>query len=160
MSGAHTTKTRVARAARARAVAVGKKRCPKCGVTKSLESFPMKGKHRNGDQRYGYCKPCHVTYQRPLNRKSLLVRFGITEAQYQKMFEMQGGVCAICRRPPKTRRLAVEHDHKTGRVRCLACFSCNRNKIGTNTVESARRVLALLASDFDGRSIVPSAVAA
>lgn len=39
----------------------------------------------------------------------------------------QGGVCAICHRPPtdKKRRLHVDHDHKTGRIRGLLCLHCN-----------------------------------
>ena len=87
-------------------------------------------------------------------RAALLARYGITEAQYAMMVELQGGVCAICGRPPKTLRLAVEHDHQTGRVRGLACFRCNRDRIGANTVETARKVLAYLESDFDGRKLV------
>lgn len=53
-------------------------------------------------------------------------RTGITEADYNAMLAAQGGGCAICGNPPKTRRLHVDHDHKTGRVRGLLCFRCNR----------------------------------
>src|SRR5258708_183095 len=43
--------------------------------------------------------------------------FGITVMQYDKMLVHQSGVCAICGHPPKTVRLAVDHDHQTLRVR-------------------------------------------
>lgn len=53
-------------------------------------------------------------------------RFGITPNDYYEMLEKQGGVCATCGGQCKTgRRLAVDHDHITGKVRGLLCSSCN-----------------------------------
>jgi hypothetical protein len=51
---------------------------------------------------------------------------GISEDEYAELLERQGGVCAICGNPPKTRRLSVDHNHRTGKVRGLLCFRCNR----------------------------------
>ena len=80
--------------------------------------------------------------------------YGITLAQYDRMLLLQGGVCAICGRPPKTKRLAVDHDHgPSKRVRGLTCWRCNKYCVGVNTIETARRVLAYLESDFDGRNL-------
>ena len=42
------------------------------------------------------------------------------------MLAEQGGGCAICGAPPKTRRLHVDHDHKTGEIRGLLCYRCNK----------------------------------
>ncbi len=49
------------------------------------------------------------------------------------MLVSQGGVCAICFQPEviidpykgKARRLAVDHDHTSQRVRGLLCYRCN-----------------------------------
>lgn len=48
------------------------------------------------------------------------------------MLAGQQGVCAICEKPETTRgrggatrRLAVDHDHRTGVVRQLLCHRCN-----------------------------------
>ena len=90
------------------------------------------------------------TYQKV---SSLYKKYGITEQQYLEMLARQLGVCAICQKPPKTRRLHVDHDHKTGRVRCLACHRCNRYRIGINTPETARRVAQVVCSTFDGRLV-------
>lgn len=52
---------------------------------------------------------------------------GITAEEYDLRLAAQGGGCAICGATPKTRRLHVDHDHKTGAVRGLLCLRCNRN---------------------------------
>jgi hypothetical protein len=55
-----------------------------------------------------------------------------TKEEYERMFAEQEGVCAICLRPEttkdgsgRTRRLAVDHDADTGKVRGLLCQRCN-----------------------------------
>ncbi len=54
-----------------------------------------------------------------------------TIEDYDAMYTKQGGVCAICQQPEtssrngKVYRLAVDHDHNTGKVRGLLCFKCN-----------------------------------
>jgi hypothetical protein len=64
---------------------------------------------------------------------SMRCRFKIGLEQYTAMFEAQSGRCAICRNPERVidhhtkrpRRLAVDHCHKTGRIRGLLCHDCN-----------------------------------
>jgi hypothetical protein len=63
-----------------------------------------------------------VKYSR---RNKLKRLFGITPEEYDAMLVAQGGVCAICKAPPGCRRLAVDHDHETGKVRALLCGNCN-----------------------------------
>jgi hypothetical protein len=58
-------------------------------------------------------------------RVNLKFSFGMTVEEYDALLTAQGGVCGICKRPPKSRRLAVDHDHATGRVRGLLCAFCN-----------------------------------
>lgn len=64
-------------------------------------------------------------------RSDLMRTFGLTVEQYQVMHDAQGGKCAICgeaetaERGGKTKWLAVDHDHKDGRVRELLCAACN-----------------------------------
>ena len=53
---------------------------------------------------------------------------------YDSLLALQGGRCAICRRVPRTKRLAIDHDHKTGLVRGLLCpgeRGCNHGLLGS-----------------------------
>lgn len=66
---------------------------------------------------------------------------------YNRLLKTQGGRCAICRRKPKTRRLAVDHDHSLkGRasVRGLLCVNCNRFHVAKNDLLTIQDVEAYL----------------
>jgi hypothetical protein len=54
-------------------------------------------------------------------------KFGITLDQYNKLLELQNSVCAICGKEERVigRSLAVDHNHKSGKVRGLLCSNCN-----------------------------------
>ena len=56
-----------------------------------------------------------------LNRK-----FGITEDEYNEMLSHQNRQCLLCGTEPTNRRLAVDHNHITNKVRGLLCLPCNR----------------------------------
>jgi len=43
----------------------------------------------------------------------------ITISQYEALLQKQGGVCAVCGKPPLKKKLAVDHDHLTGENRGL-----------------------------------------
>ena len=76
------------------------------------------------------------------------IRYGITESDYRAIYEAQGGTCFICQRATgKTKRLAVDHNHKTGEVRGLLCGPCNRGVIGhlRDDTDALRRAITYLA---------------
>jgi Recombination endonuclease VII len=128
--------------------------CTKCGKEKKINEF-----YKDKDCRFGFmahCKDCKGKYTSEHAKKyktrrhelylsnkdeyknnSLLKKFGITLDQYNKMLESQNGVCAICGKDETVidgkskivRSLAVDHNHKTGKVRGLLCVKCN-NMLG------------------------------
>lgn len=52
--------------------------------------------------------------------------YGLLEGEYDRLYRLQSGVCAICKRATgATRKLSVDHDHSTGTVRGLLCRPCN-----------------------------------
>jgi hypothetical protein len=59
----------------------------------------------------------HETYVRRV--------YGLAPGEYTKILENQGGACGICGKTPRTRFLAVDHDHNTGKTRGLLCYFCN-----------------------------------
>ncbi len=50
---------------------------------------------------------------------------------YEEFFQLQGGCCAICKKPwlEEGRRMHLDHDHETLEFRGLLCYSCN-TKLG------------------------------
>lgn len=56
--------------------------------------------------------------------------YGLTAEMYAALELFQGGRCAICQRLPKTKRLVVDHEHSTGRIRGLLCIVCNKDLLG------------------------------
>jgi hypothetical protein len=69
--------------------------------------------------------------------KYLRKKYGITETVYKKMLALFDGNCWICKKKPKKSVLNVDHDHKTGQVRGLLCFFCNKYMIGRRRQEHA-----------------------
>lgn len=109
------------------------KTCTRCKVTKPEGAF-----HRMGAQgRNSRCAPCRAEVRRTEGRGDkrtpesslrgkLLRLYGLTLEQFLELSEAQGGVCAICGKPPaEDKRLAVDHCHATGEVRALLCIPCN-----------------------------------
>lgn len=78
--------------------------------------------------------------------KYLRKTYNISLAEYNSMLEWQGHSCAICKTPKSEfkRSLHVDHDHKTGKVRGLLCFYCNKFLVGRHTLDSAKKLLKYL----------------
>ncbi|MFD9337859.1 endonuclease VII domain-containing protein [Streptomyces sp. NPDC060028] len=95
----------------------GWKRCRPCGEVKPHSEW-----HKNATASDGLatcCKACKAARGRAGHLKR---SYGITEGERDEMITAQGGVCAICREAPPEH---VDHDHQTGKVRGVLCFSCN-----------------------------------
>ena len=98
------------------------KRCPDCGITKSIQNFPQ---HKNRNDGHGaYCKTCTSIQRSAYDRRGydLKYRYGVEMSVIDDLVLSQEGRCAICELPSL---LVVDHDHKTNEVRQLLCHHCN-----------------------------------
>ena len=127
--------------------------CSKCKITKEIIEFNKNKKSRDGLS--CWCKNCNSIYKkqyhkvnvdycrkyRKENRERIqkyqkeydLKKYNLTLEQKNEMLNKQNGCCAICKKPEtafnskiKTiKSLAVDHNHKNGKVRGLLCGNCN-----------------------------------
>ena len=74
---------------------------------------------REYDRNYSREHPKTPEQKRTANLK---FRYGISVGEYDGLFQLQNGKCAVC---GKEGKLLVDHDHTTGRVRGLLCHECN-----------------------------------
>ncbi len=111
-----------------RSVPEGHKYCPDCDAIKLLEHFPRN--HSDSTGYAAYCKLCHNRRGREVKERlydgnreyHLRRRYGIGQAEFDRLLAEQGGVCAICGGPDPEH---VDHDHVFGNVRGILCFNCN-----------------------------------
>lgn len=126
-----------------------KKICSKCGLEKDLISF---FKHKiSKDGHTARCKECIKDYNKinaprikerkkfwrdnnkeKLNSRSLFNRYKITQEQYNELYNRQNGRCSICNKEETNKhqngnikKLSVDHNHITGKIRGLLCWRCN-----------------------------------
>jgi hypothetical protein len=118
------------------------KRCRSCLADKSVSEFWVNRSTVDGLQ--AVCRECskadNYTYRSTTKGtirvtmarfKSSLLKFSMSQSDYDAMLAKQNYVCAICQQPERVlhkgspRRLAVDHCHTTGRVRGLLCCHCN-----------------------------------
>ena len=95
------------------------KKCTKCLLEKPLSFFWSNRKTKDG--RTQQCATCSIKERRQKH-------YGLSESDFSAMWADQNGLCPICTGTlagPQHNACAVDHDHKTGRVRGLLCLRCN-----------------------------------
>ena len=51
-------------------------------------------------------------------------KYGLSIDQYNELHKTTK-LCEICGQPQESKKLSIDHDHKTGKIRGLLCFRCN-----------------------------------
>jgi len=109
--------------------------CAECEEIKPASQFP-RGRPKCTDctnaTTYTWRERNPDKYRAALRRSAFKRKYGITPEDYDRMVAERGNHCDICGCPPdpeatraEDRRLHVDHDHATGRIRGLLCRGCN-----------------------------------
>lgn len=149
------------------------KECTKCKETKSKTNFCSRKASKDGLNLW--CRSCHSNnnkawqkqnpdkvkkdkksyydkYPERVHNKELKHKYGITKEEYDVLLSNQNNKCKVCEqeeltkgRGGKVRKMAVDHCHKTNKIRGLLCAKCNQ-ALGLldDNVESLKRAIKYL----------------
>lgn len=116
------------------------KTCTKCKIEKSSDEFYKRSEvSKDGKKLYKYLQPsCKKCWKAKIQHKrdtipgfqknvDLKHNFGITLDDYNEMLKKQDYKCEVCLRHESEfkRKLSVDHNHTTGKIRGLLCSLCN-----------------------------------
>ena len=115
------------------------KACQKIARMKYLDDMKLNGKFEEYRlKKSGYSKTKEAVkkrfnyyeterYRKSLEKYQLKSKYGVTREWFDKQLKAQDGCCAICGKhyTEQKRRFAIDHCHKTGKVRKLLCSKCN-----------------------------------
>lgn len=89
------------------------------------QAYYKANKQRIRKQQRLYAEANKETIAEGHRRRQLKARYGLSVASYNLLLHMQAGGCAICGTVPSKKKLHVDHNHATGKVRGLLCSNCN-----------------------------------
>lgn len=124
-----------------------KKLCIRCNLKKDIKKF-YRDNYRK-DKLSCYCKSCQdknlirlgirskeyrkAEYKRnkeTYRENSYKRKFNISIEDYNYLFNKQNGLCSICKGKfvgrKDARHFAIDHNHKTKKIRGLLCSNCNK----------------------------------
>ncbi len=119
-------------------------------------------KNKNLYQQLKASEDKFTRHRQRLQRNHRKRTYGLFDEEYQVLFDAQGGLCACCGRPETTldersgfpRELAIDHDHKTNKIRCLLCWACN---VSFGLLEEDPRLITLLLEFAEKQLVVVEA---
>lgn len=123
----------------------------KADVKEYVQSHPEQyAEYRHSSHRKNWEKEWRKRHSEELRDRRLRLRYGIGLNEFNELFSLQQGRCAICGASGK--QLMVDHDHEAGNVRGLLCNDCNvaLGRLKDN-VEILQRAIGYLQTSKDIR---------
>jgi hypothetical protein len=99
---------------------------------KDLQKYAKDYRKEHLVERKAYEKNYRKRNKEIIRKKMISSRYGISVEDYDRMWNSQHGLCAMCGKPLHEKTV-VDHDHKTNRVRGILHPSCN---LGVSFVET------------------------
>ncbi len=129
--------------------------CSTCKVEKPNESFYKRKASKDGLR--GQCNKCEKRYNNSWystgkwKDRHYRKLYGLETDEVKELFDKQDGLCKLCSKELifNGRLTHVDHDHTTGKVRGILCYSCNTSlgKLG-DSIESIEKVLKYLKGEL------------
>jgi hypothetical protein len=108
------------------------KECSKKANREQYEKNPQKWKDyakvwkKENKDKVSMSYQRHAEHNKKKSRENRIKKtYGITQEDYQRMYDEQNGLCAICGEP-SIKNFHIDHDHKNKNVRGLLCPACNK----------------------------------
>ncbi len=101
-------------------------------------------KYNNSEKRKSAMREYYAKNKDQSANKAMMKNYGITLTEYNTMLTEQKDCCYICKihKDTQVKRLHIDHNHKTGKVRALLCHYCNAT-IG-NAREDMKRLTNII----------------
>jgi len=117
--------------------------CRLCKTEKPLGQFvTLNSRPGAGGHGHTYeCKACSRGQQRKMRLRH---KYGLSEADVDRLASVQNRCCAICGKTPQ--RLCIDHNHTTGKVRGLLCHGCNTRLAAVENYDWLMKATEYLAS--------------
>jgi len=114
----------------------------------SRSEYQKQWRKRNPESHARTCARTKKKYS-TLAWPRLLLKYGLSVDDYNRLSEKQNNVCAICgNKNGKRIHLAVDHNHSTGMVRGLLCTPCN---IGIGNLKEKPEIIRSAAAYLERR---------
>lgn len=134
------------------------KYCKGCDVIKPISEFYS----RLGKLKTGYrttCKLCNKNEQIRMKQEfpdrwhqyHIKSKYNINIEVYNNLVKIQNNECAICYQSQENKRLYIDHDHISGKIRGLLCQKCN-SALGlfNDCEQTITQALNYLKSNYNG----------
>lgn len=103
--------------------------CKKCYNVKEVSEFYLKKCKNNRQNRFHHiCKKCHnIRPDGYITNYIRKLKFNISKEEYDLILKSQNNCCAICNKNRELfkRDFAIDHCHKSNKIRGLLCTRCN-----------------------------------